>query len=268
MSRYRHFLAKSVIAACFLLPATASAWGKTGHRVTGQIAEAYLSDAARQQVVLILGSEDLAEASTWPDFMRSSPEEFWDSTADPLHYVTIPPGKSYAEVGAPAKGDAITGLAKFRATLLDAQASLADKQLALRFVVHLVGDLHQPLHAGNGTDQGGNDYSVTFFGKPTNLHSVWDRDMVDSEELSYTEMTQWLLRRISPEMVRDWQQLDPAVWANESAAIRENIYPDGEREIRWPYIFEHRDTVRTRLSMGGIRMAAYLNDVFDTQPVN
>lgn len=250
------------------LPAPAFAWGKTGHRVAGQIAEAYLSGAAREQVLLILGKEDLAEASTWPDFMRSSPEEFWDSTANPLHYVTIPEGTTYAEVGAPEHGDAITALAGFRQTLLDEQASLADKQLALRFIVHLVADLHQPLHAGNGNDQGGNSYAVTFFGNPTNLHSVWDTALVDNEQLSYTEMTRWLMRRITPDNVAGWQQVDPAVWADESAAIRDGIYPDGDREIRFDYIFLHRETVRSRLKMAGIRLAAYLNDVFDSDSLN
>jgi len=256
------------VCIALLLPMSALAWGKTGHRVTGQIAAAYLSESAREHVAGILGVEDLAEASTWPDFMRSSDEEFWDSTANPFHYVTIPQGKTYQEVGPPAEGDAITALAGFRETLLDSQASLAEKQLALRFIVHLVGDLHQPLHAGNGTDQGGNSYTVTYFGKPTNLHSVWDAAMVDSEQLSYTEMTRWLMRRVTPDMVANWQDIDPATWANESAAIRDGIYPGGDRDIGSPYLFEHRETVRTRLVMAGVRMAAYLNHLFARQAVD
>lgn len=260
---------KPVLLACLVasigltLPATAFAWGKTGHRVASQIAEAYLSDAAREQITLLLGEEDLAEASTWPDFMRSSPDEFWDSTANPFHYVTIPQGNTYQEIGAPPQGDAITALAQFRQTLLDVQASVADKQLALRFIVHLVADLHQPLHAGNGKDRGGNSYAVTFYSRPTNLHSVWDTALVENEQLSYTEMSRWLLRRITPNSVSSWQQIDPAIWADESAAIRDGIYPEGDREIRGDYVFEHRETVRTRLSMAGIRMAAYLNDLFE-----
>ena len=257
-----------VVTIGLAMPVPAFAWGKTGHRVSAQIAEAYLSDAARQQIGVILGEEDLAEASTWPDFMRSSSDEFWDSTADPFHYVTIPQGATYEQVGAPEQGDAITALAGFRETLLDNRAGLEDKQLALRFIVHVIADLHQPLHAGNGTDQGGNRYAVTFFGRTTNLHSVWDTALVDDEKLSYTEMTRWLMRRMKPDNVAGWQQIDPAVWADESAAIRDGIYPDpdGDREIRFDYIFEHRETVRTRLTMAGIRMAAYLNELFDAPP--
>lgn len=265
MSKKYYWLALLAVSIGLASPTAAFAWGKTGHRVTSQIAEAYLSNAARKEIALILGAEDLAEASTWPDFMRSSPGEFWYSTANPLHYVTIPQGKTYEEVGAPPEGDAITALAQFRQTLLDDRASVADKQLALRFIVHLVADLHQPLHAGNGDDQGGNSYAVTFFGRPTNLHSVWDKALVDNEQLSYTEMSRWLMRRITPTRVASWQQIDPAIWADESAAIRDGIYPEGDREIRFDYIFEHRETVRTRLSMAGIRMALYLNDLFEPQ---
>ncbi len=250
-------------AICTAAIPRAHAWGKIGHRVTGVIAERYLTQEARAQVAAILGVEDLAEASTWADFMRSSPDEFWRKTASPWHYVTIPAGKTYDEVGAPPQGDAITGLAELRRTLLDDDASLADRQSALRFIVHIIGDLQQPLHAGNGTDRGGNDYKVTFFGKTTNLHSVWDTDLVRDEELSYSELAQWLMRRLTPAQIVGWSQADPVVWVTESAAIRDRIYPGGDREIRWPYIYEHRGTVRMRLSQGGIRIAAYLNEMFD-----
>lgn len=246
----------------------AGAWGKTGHRVSAQIAEAYLDDNARAEIARILGVEDLAEASTWADFMRSNPDEFWQRTANPWHYVTIPPGKSYAEAGAPPQGDAITALAKFRSTLTDTGASLAERQLALRFTVHLVADLHQPLHAGNGRDRGGNRVTVVYEDEPINLHSLWDTTLVDEQQLCYRELTAWLLRRLTPETVAGWQQIDPVVWVTESAAIRETIYPGDNREIRWNYIYQHRDTVNERLSQAGVRMAAYLNALFAEASAN
>jgi len=241
----------------------AFAWGKTGHRVSGEIAEHYLSDESRAAIEAILGVEDLAEASTWADFMRASQEPFWQKTAGPLHYLTIPEGKRYADVGAPPQGNAITALDRFRSVLLDPDSTLEQQQLALRFIIHVVGDIHQPLHAGNGTDRGGNAYVVTYFGSPTNLHSVWDSKMIDSEQLSYTEMTEWLLRRITAEDVDAWWNTDPIVWAEESATIRDGIYPVGDaRDIRWDYLFEHKHTIEKRLSQAGVRMAAYLNELF------
>ncbi len=259
--KYSKLLALSVLVAC-LLPSTAYAWGKTGHRVTGEIAQEHLSSKAQKKIKRILGVEDLAEASAWADFMRSSNDEFWTKEAGPYHYVTIPKGKTYDEVDAPATGDAITALAKFKSILQDDNASLEDKQLALRFTVHIIGDLHQPLHAGNGTDKGGNDFKMTFFWEQTNLHRVWDTGLIDQEDLSYTEMSKWLSRKISKEDVKTWSVIDPVVWVTESAEIRDTIYPEGDAEEAWGYVYDHRETVRKRLSQGGVRIAAYLNDIW------
>lgn len=240
----------------------ALAWGQAGHRVTGAIAEQHLNRQTRRAIRRILGRETLAEASTWPDFMRSSPDPFWEGTAGPFHYVTVPTGKRYAEVGAPPEGDAVTALARFSATVRDRRAPLADRQLALRFIVHIIGDLHQPLHAGNGTDRGGNDVRVTFFGDATNLHSVWDSGIIDRQQLSYTELTGWLTARTTRQQAKLWRDPDPMVWIAESTAIRDRIYP-ADPKLSSDYVFQHRAVVEERLSMAGIRMAAYLNDLFD-----
>lgn len=253
------------IAIVTVFPMTvlpAHSWGKTGHRVTGEIAQAYLSETAQQRVAEILGVEDLAEASTWPDFMRSDPSDYWQRTANPWHYVTVPEGGTYPEVEIPDWGDAATALASFRETLLSETATRDEQALALRFTVHIIGDLHQPLHAGNGLDRGGNTYTVTFFDKMTNLHTVWDSELIDHEQLSFTELTAWLNRTISAELVQEWSDTDPSVWINESASIRQNIYPE-DRDLRWSYVYQHRDTYRHRLKQAGVRIAAYLNETFE-----
>lgn len=252
-------IVSTVAATC--VP-NASAWGKTGHRVTGQIAEAYLSPEARQAIQDILGSEDLAEASTWPDFMRASREGIWPREANPWHYVTVPEGEVYSYLSAPDEGDAITALGGFQAILQMQESTREEKALALRFAIHIIGDLHQPLHAGNGTDRGGNDFAVTFFGETTNLHSVWDSKMIDHEQLFYTELATWLSRSITSEEEEAWQDTDPLVWVSESTDIRDRIYPE-ERDLMWGYVFDHRDTYRTRLKQAGVRMAAYLNETFE-----
>lgn len=251
----------SALALIVTLSAPADAWGKIGHRVTGEIAEAYLSPEARQAIDELMGPESLAEASTWPDFMRASPEEFWKLEAGPYHYVTVPQGVTYADIGAPEVGDAVTALAKFSAILKDETAPQADRQLALRFIVHIVGDLHNPLHAGNGTDRGGNDFLVVFFDEVSNLHKVWDEDIINREQLSYTEWASWALPKITPELVADWWSNDPTVWIGESTALRDTVYPE-TRDLKWDYVFEHRETLRTQLNKGGVRIAAYLNTIF------
>jgi hypothetical protein len=259
MGRVLLILIVTQFAALFTA-APAFAWGKIGHRVTGAIAAHYLSDDARAAIEDILGPEGLAEGSTWADFMRASPEDFWQMESSPYHYVTIPAGATYAQAGAPPQGDAITAIAEFTRTLKDPDATREEKALALRFIVHIIGDLHQPLHAGNGTDRGGNDFAVVYFGRETNLHSVWDSGMIDGEQLSYSEMTEWLVQKITPAEVADWTDINPVVWASESTAIRDTIYPD-DPNLSYRYVFDHIGTVNLRLSQAGVRVAAYLNVV-------
>ena len=239
----------------------ALAWGQIGHRVTGAIAQQHLTPQAQAAISALLPTEDLAEASTYPDEMRSSPDEFWQKKAGPFHYVTIPEGQTYADVGAPEQGDGVSALKMFTANLKSSQTSKEEKQLALRFIVHIIGDLHQPLHAGNGTDRGGNDFKVNFFWQDSNLHRVWDSELLEQRKLSYTEWTAKLNRKISAQNINDWSTTDPQVWIAESIKIRDEIYPK-EDEISWDYLYNHLPQAKQRLKMAGIRIAAYLNEIY------
>lgn len=263
--------------AAALVPSPALAWGKTGHRVVAAIADTQLSGLARAQVEQILGpGESLDEAANWPDEMRSAPGTFWQKTATPWHYVTLN-GIVYDH--APPEGDALEALGRFSRTLRDPAASRADKQLALRFIVHLVGDLHQPLHVGKCCDRGGNDVKVTFFGKPTNLHAVWDAQLVDDEQLSFTELAAKLERHISPADIVKWWDINPRDWISESAELRDTLYPTaadmpkppkGKKKLKkgtlpdlsYNYVFKFSPVMERRLSQGGVRLAAYLNAIF------
>lgn len=262
MFRQTVMLAAAVTLAT---PSAAFAWGQTGHRVIGEIAQENISGKTRAEIELILGEEDLAEASTWADEERSNPDNFWQREAGPYHYVTVPKGQTYAEVGAPEEGDALSALARFTQTVRDANASREDKALALKFIVHIVGDVHQPLHAGNGDDRGGNDVKVRWFGDETNLHAVWDSRLIDSRSLSYSEYARWLEREIKPSDAIAWWTADPQVWIAESTQIRDTIYPTGDQSnqsLGYAYQYEHLGTAEMRLKQGGIRLAAYLDQVF------
>jgi hypothetical protein len=251
-----------VLALLVLLPAPAAAWGPTGHRITGALAEHYLGPKARAGLLDILGTESLEEASTWPDEMRAAPGIFWRVTASPWHYVTIPDGKRWRDVGAPSEGDALTALAAFADTIRNPKAPIEERQLALRFAVHIIGDLAQPLHVGRPGDRGGNDVKVTFFGRATNLHAVWDSDLIEHERLSYSEWTARFLRRLTAEQLRAWSDPDPEQWVDDAVAIRGRLYPDTP-DLRWDYVFEHRQTLDEQLAKGGLRLAAWLNRLFD-----
>lgn len=249
------------VFCCLLGSAEVSAWGQIGHRVSGKIAETYLNDEARAAVTALLPNESLAEASTYADEMRSNPDSFWQDIAGPYHYVTVPEGKLYADIGAPKEGDSVSALTAFRQTLLDPKATLEQKQLALRFTIHIVGDLHQPLHAGNGTDRGGNDLKLQFFFENTNLHRVWDSQMIDRRQLSYTEWSEWLGDKITPAQATAWSTPDPLEWIAESTRIRDTIYPD-DKNLSWDYLYVHLPTASQRLQQAGVRIAAYLNAIW------
>jgi hypothetical protein len=268
-----------VLAAALVtaVPSPVFAWGKTGHRVVAAIAGPQLSGLARAHVQEILGGgESLDEAANWPDEMRSDPAPFWQKTATPWHYVTLN-GIIYDH--APAEGDALEALNHYRDVLRDPRATLAEKQTALRFIVHLVGDLHQPLHVGKCCDRGGNEVKVKWFGRDLNLHSVWDSALVDEEQLSFTEMAAKLDRHTSPQDVIDWWDINPRDWISESAQIRETIYPSaptkpakpvkGKKrkgpalpELSYGYVYKFTPIMERRLQQAGVRLAAYLNDIY------
>lgn len=258
-------ITKSLLLAGMLAASTQSqlahAWGQTGHRITGQIAELYLSPEAKAAISRILENEGLAEISTYADENRSNPADFWQKEAGPYHYVTVPKGKTYDEVGAPEQGDSYTAIKKYTKTLRDKKATRADKQLALKMLVHIIGDLHQPLHAGDGTDRGGNDVKLNFFWEDSNLHRVWDSGLIDRNQLSYTEWTKYLAPKITPEQLAAWQTSDPLVYIQESAEIRDTIYPEGDK-ISWQYLYDHTPTMKLRLQQAGVRIAAHLNSIF------
>jgi len=248
-----------VIAASMSFQALS--WGQTGHRVTGAIAEQYLTPEAQLAISQLLINEGLAEASTYADEMKSHPSEFWKKTANPWHYVNVFDGKTYSDVAPPPEGNAATALKRFSKQLTDKQSSFAEKQLALRFIVHIIGDLHQPFHAGNGTDKGGNDVKLQFFWEDSNLHRVWDSGLIDRQKLSYTEWTNKLSSKISSQQAKEWMEIDPKVWIAESAKVRAGLYPSTEK-ISWDYQYRTIPIVKRRLQMGGVRIAAFLNALF------
>ena len=248
--------------------ATSSAswgWGQTGHRITGEIAQSRINGKTAAEIELILGKQGLAAMSTWPDEQRSNPQPFWQKDANPWHYVTLPGGKQPSELVSPTEGDALTALERFAAVVRDRQKPRDERALALRFITHIIGDLHQPLHVGNGTDRGGNDVRVKWFGNQSNLHSVWDSGMIDGQKMSFTEYTHRLERRLTVEQTIAWWDARPQTWIGESALLRDGLYPAASEQpaaLGYAYQFQHLPTVETRLAQSGIRLAAYLDTIF------
>ena len=237
----------------------ASSWGLTGHRVIGQVAEIYLTKKAGKEVKKILGTESLADVANWMDFIKSEPS--YDHMK-PWHYVTIPDGHTYESSEKEPKGDVIWALNKFINELKSDTLTLEEKQHALKSLVHLVGDIHQPLHVGNGNDRGGNDVKIKYFWQDSNLHRIWDSGMIDGQNLSYSE---WVLRinHTDKDQVAKWQNASINDWAMESMSMRPSVYDIGDQKnLTYRYDYDHIAQVDQRLLQAGVRLAGVLNDIF------
>ncbi|MCF7808747.1 MAG: S1/P1 nuclease [Candidatus Marinimicrobia bacterium] len=233
------------------------AWGKTGHRIVGMIAEENLTPEAKEQIAGILGHTDLARISNWPDEIKSDPK--WDHTHD-WHYCTIFDGKEYE--GPEAGGRAIQKVVEFSDLLPKGVLSDRDQKNILCFIVHIVGDLHQPLHVGNGTDRGGNAVDVTWFRDSTNLHSVWDSKMIDHMQYSYTEYAQQIQLALTDEEKAGLLNPDIMAYVSASRAAHGQVYDIGDGNLSWKYIYKNRELMEDRLLRGGFHLAAVLNNIF------
>jgi len=234
-------------------------WGQIGHYVTGQIAEAHLNKEAKKKLKELLGDESLALASVWMDDIRS--DDSYDYTSD-WHWVTVPDGKDYDETEKNPNGDVIWALETMIAELKEGGLTGPEEIEKLKMVIHLVGDIHQPLHVGTGTDRGGNDVRVQWMGESSNLHRVWDSDMIRSRELSYTELAKEINHPTKDE-VKEWQAAGVRDWANESISVRNRVYNlDGSNRLGYEYRYENFDLVEKRLLQAGVRLAGVLNEIY------
>ena len=246
-------------------PASLLAWGPIGHRVVGRIAANHLTDEAAVAVACLIGPEGLDQASTWGDEIRNDPN--WQPPAknpSPWHFISIDDAETLETTARDPNGDVLEAIERFSAVLRDPQATRQAKQEALRFLVHFVGDVHQPLHVGRRADRGGNSIQVTLFGQQTNLHSVWDGGLIDSEKLSFSELAAFIDHPTLLEL-QAWQSAPPADWVKESKAVRERVYRIGDGKLSFQYAFDNMPLIKQRLLQAGVRLAGLLNSIF-SQP--
>lgn len=233
-------------------------WGATGHRATGYVADQHLSKKARKKLRELLGQESLAMASTWMDEIRS--DSTYNYTAD-WHWVTIQDGETYEQSVKNPNGDVIMTLERLIRELKAGQLDRKKQIEAVKMIIHLVGDIHQPLHVGGGNDRGGNDVRVRWFRTDSNLHRVWDSDMIEDTKLSYTELAQWL-GTPDAAVVRQWQAATVKEWAYESMRYRKQLYEKGDGNLGYRYSYKNMDAVKLRLLQAGVRLAGVFNEIY------
>ena len=160
-------------------------WGATGHRTVGEIAEIHLSKKAKKEIDKLLNGQGLAFVSTFGDDIKS--DDAYDKYYT-WHFVNFPFDTKYKDSKKDKRGDIVMGIEHCIKVLKDPNTSQQDKAFFLKFLVHLIGDLHQPLHVGRGEDKGGNDIKLEWHRKKSNLHRVWDSQMIEFYNMSYSEL--------------------------------------------------------------------------------
>lgn len=258
------------LAVTALLPAPASAWGAQGHRLVARIAETRLDPAAKAEVARLLAAEPgatLASIAPWADQLRAEDPDLGKRSAG-WHYVNMAEdGCIYDPPKHCRDGDCVVEALKAQsARLADRSLSDADRLQALKFVVHLAGDMHQPMHAGYGHDKGGNTYQLRFNERGTNLHSLWDSGMFYALQLDDDQYLQRLQALPAPAGVAAPQlQRDASLWAEQSCRIatREGVYP-ANRKVGQAYADTWRPVAEAQLRLAGERLAALLNELLDT----
>jgi hypothetical protein len=262
----------SLLAALVLLVGSsveAIAWGYTGHQIIAEIAEQFLEPDAARNVRDLLAIENvttLAEVSTWADQIRVQRPE----TA-PWHYVNIPVHASAGETtgydatrDCPNNACIVAKIEQFERVLADRHASERQRLEALKYLVHFIGDIHQPLHASNNHDRGGNDVPVTFMGRQTNLHAVWDTGIIEQavkgDERGYAMQ---LTRNVTQPELSRWSQGDEISWANESHDVATSaVYGQLQHTGIFPDSYEAQalPIANDQLKRAGVRLAKVLND--------
>jgi nuclease S1 len=248
----------------FLLPFCSFGWGVLGHRIVGQIAETYLTPKAKIEIQKILGNESIAMASNWADFIKSDSDYQYIYN---WHFIDMDSGLTKTQLQAYLQKDTATDL--FTKTnflireLKNKHLSKDKKHMYLKLLIHFVGDIHQPFHVGRHEDLGGNKIKLIWFSTPTNLHAVWDEQLINFQQLSYTEYTAAINHTTAKQRL-DWQKQPISEWIIESHQIADRLYsgvtPD--QKLSYRYNFDNIQILNESLLKAGVRLAGLLNQLF------
>jgi len=256
---------QAVIIGLFTyLPIAAMAWGQLGHRIVGEIASTYLTPKAKLAVHKILGKESLAMASNWADFVKSDTAYKYLNS---WHYIDFKEGLSEADIKSYLATDSVTdAYTKLNFIIKELKKTTLPqdkKVMYLRLLVHIVGDVHQPMHTGRPEDLGGNKIKLSWFNQPTNLHAIWDDKIIESQQLSYTEYAK-AINFATPAQVAAWQKETISAWLYQSHTIAEKLYTEvaPDDKLSYRYTYDHLGIINNQLLEGGVHLAGIINQIF------
>jgi len=235
-------------------------WYAEGHRLIARIAESRLTPHTAQVVRSILAGQSMAAASTWADDIKNQRPQ-----TKPVHFVNIPLEATSYDPTASQCGTGhciIAELQRDRQVLTDSGSTDVERAEALRFLIHLIGDLHQPLHVADHNDHGGNDRNVMLRGEWFDLHQVWDGELIKTMSLNEEAYFQRLKKEMDSLNLSEFERGTIVDWAMEGHSIaKEHAYhiPQGSH-LGQPYVDENLPLVDLALIKAGVRLAKVLND--------
>ncbi|RKR82985.1 S1/P1 nuclease [Mucilaginibacter gracilis] len=259
MKKYIFTCFAVIVAACLI------SWGVIGHRAVAKIAENHLTPKTKEAIKDLLGRETLPDVSTWADEIRSDPNYKYTGA---WHYVNVSAGLTFEQFANAVKtmpeDNVYKMVIRCELDLKNPAKTKRDKVMALKFLVHFIGDLHQPMHVSHVDDKGGNNISIWFNGADGNLHGLWDSDLIDRDGLSYEKMAA-TYDTATPEQIQKWQSDSLMIWIWESYQIAEILYSEAADNPKFDhdYYQNHLSTLHSRIEKGGIRLAGVLNNIFD-----
>ena len=269
------FMKKILIAAMSIIMLmsniSAFGWGQKGHDVVAAIAEQHLTRKAKKAITEILDGKSIVYYSSWMDNIQNSPD--WDkgyNKTKTWHYANVDKGETYQTMQKNENGDVITGLEFLTKELTENYDNLTDSTRAdyVKMIVHMVGDMHCPMHAGRLSDRGGNGTKVKWFGQNTNLHSIWDSKIIESaRKWGYKEWVEQLDRtdkKFKKEVMRGTYE----EWFKETVEGAASIYEYVESmqkenpNLSYQFVYDFSPLLEDRLLVGGYRLAFVLNEIF------
>jgi hypothetical protein len=249
-----------IILTLFVAPATSYAWGKKGHEIVAEISFALLDSNTKKTVLKYLDNTTIEQASTWMDDMRGNHRYDYLKT---WHYVNTEKGNEYVPTKEPNIINALTNAID----QLSHKDKLSDEDIKfnLLLIFHLCGDLHQPLHVGYEVDKGGNDIQVKYLGNPSNLHRVWDTEIIESEGINANQCL-LLYKNFSKDEIAHFTEINPEKWMHQPRALLSSVYNFNHEDnsIDQAYVDKNKKIIEQQLLIAGMRLAAILRQSFQS----
>ena len=259
----------SILTGVILYNLPSFAWGPKGHDIVSAIAEQNLTSKARKALDKLLDGHSIVYYSSWMDNLRNSP--YWESSyhvTGTWHYANVDEGHTYQTMPKCKEGDVVGELNRITYELKENYANLTDSMRVdyVKMVIHMVADLHCPMHAGKLSDRGGNKVNVKWFGQPTNLHAVFDSHIIESSrKWCYSE---WALhldtkdrkykKAVSRGSYEEWFNAT----VQNAFGIYDYLESKGSDELSYQFIYDFSPMIEESLLLGGLRLASVLNHIF------